>query len=77
MNSKKNLVELADLSKKKKRRKNGRILKKPHQILNKYLKTKQKQILNLGYRYSITLFCLMKDKLIDDPNYFCFIPFIL
>jgi hypothetical protein len=70
------LVELADLSKKKKN-KNDRILKKPHQILNKHLKTKQKQILSLSYQCSITLFYLMKYELIGGTNYFCFIPFIL
>ena len=29
--------------------KNGRIIKEPHQIINKHLKIKQKQILNLNY----------------------------
>jgi len=41
------LIELADLRKKKS--KNGGIIKKPHQIINKHRKTKQKYILNLGY----------------------------
>jgi hypothetical protein len=40
------LIELADLRKKNK---NGGIIKKPHQIINKHRKTKQKYILNLSY----------------------------
>jgi hypothetical protein len=42
------LIELADL--RKKISKNGEIIKKkPHQIINKHRKTKQKYILNLSY----------------------------
>jgi ApbE superfamily uncharacterized protein (UPF0280 family) len=40
------LIELADL---KKKSKNDEIIKKPHQIINKHRKTKQKYILNLSY----------------------------
>jgi hypothetical protein len=40
------LIELANLRKKKQ---NSGIIKKPHQIINKHRKTKQKYILNLSY----------------------------
>jgi hypothetical protein len=41
------LIELVDL--RKKISKNGGIIKKPYQIINKHRKTKQKYNLNLSY----------------------------
>jgi hypothetical protein len=45
------------------------LLKEPYQIINKFLKTKQKYILNLSY----LVFCLMKDKLISSSTSIFFI----